>query len=134
MDTSDPDLLAQICDLLVRHRKDLWIDVHRLRAWKSGNRVHVDFHLILPDDLPLAEGHREVKELERIFETYFRGQAEILIHLDPCTDSECPVCRQDPCRLRQHETVKQRRWNPEALTANIPSTRGYARTVGPDQS
>lgn len=36
--------------------------------------------------MPLAEGHREVKELERIFDAHFGGLADVLIHLDPCTD------------------------------------------------
>ena len=32
MHDSDPELLDEICDLLLRQRKDVWVDVHRLRA------------------------------------------------------------------------------------------------------
>jgi cation diffusion facilitator family transporter len=116
MDASDPDLLEEICDLLEAHRKDIWIDVHRLRAWRSGKRVHADFHLILPRETPLEQGHTEVKELESIFERHFQGMAEILIHLDPCADPECPVCKLEPCELRQEENSVHRRWRREALT------------------
>jgi cation diffusion facilitator family transporter len=116
MDASDTDLLEEICDLLEAHRKDIWIDVHRLRAWRSGKRVHVDFHLILPREMPLDQGHHEVKELERIFDRHFQGMAEILIHLDPCTDPECPVCRQQPCEFRREENAVHRRWHREVLT------------------
>jgi len=122
MDESDPDLLQEIGVLLQQHRKDLWIDAHRLRAWKSGQRIHVDFHLILPRDLPLEQGHGEMKELERIFGEHFGGQAEILIHLDPCEDPECPICGNDPCDLRTEQTSQTGTWNWRELTSDTPRT------------
>jgi cation diffusion facilitator family transporter len=122
MDESDPDLLREIGLLLQQHRKGLWIDAHRLRAWKSGQRIHLDFHLILPRDLPLEQGHREVKELELIFGEHFGGQAEILIHLDPCEDPECPVCGNDPCALRTEEISQTGTWHWRELTRDTPRT------------
>jgi cation diffusion facilitator family transporter len=116
MHRSDPQLLDEICDLLAKNKKDMWIDVHKLRAWRSGRRVHVDFHLVLPRELPLAEGHHEVKALERAFEDHFSGMSDILIHLDPCAEPECPVCEHDPCNLREKEMVSKRIWNRKALT------------------
>jgi cation diffusion facilitator family transporter len=116
MNTSDPILLEEICNLLSCHRKDVWIDVHKLRAWRSGRRVHVDFHLILPRDLPLALSHQEVVELEKLFELHFQGQADLLIHLDPCNNPECPVCKQDPCEIRSQVTTSQKMWTRDSLT------------------
>jgi cation diffusion facilitator family transporter len=116
MHASDPLLLDEICDLLAKHKKDIWIDVHRLRAWRSGRRVHVDFHLVLPRELPLSEGHLEVKVLERAFAEHFAGMSDILIHLDPCAEPECPACERDPCDLRQTEMVSTRIWDRKALT------------------
>jgi cation diffusion facilitator family transporter len=116
MHASDPRLLDEICDLLARCRKDMWIDVHRLRAWRSGSRVHVDFHLVLPREIPLEQGHREVKELEKAFADHFGGMSDILIHLDPCAPPECPVCEQNPCDLRENERVSRRIWKREVLT------------------
>jgi len=116
MHASDPALLEEICDLLGASKKDLWIDVHRLRAWRSGRRVHVDFHLILPRQLPLEQAHREVKELEEIFSAHFGGMSDLLIHLDPCLDPECPVCGHDPCDLRINGMIHQKVWSRNALT------------------
>ncbi len=116
MDASDPELLERIVKVLKEHRKDLWIDVHRLRARRSGDRVLLDFHLILPRDLSLEEGHREVKELERIFDTHFGGQADLLVHLDPCTQPECPVCGHDPCIHRQEAATARALWQRETVT------------------
>jgi cation diffusion facilitator family transporter len=116
MDTSEPDLLEEIARILAQHRKDAWIDIHRLRARRAGRQVLLDFHLILPRDLTLAAAHREVKELEGILNTHFGGQADILIHTDPCEEPVCSICGHDPCQLRQEETLVQRIWQSKVLT------------------
>jgi cation diffusion facilitator family transporter len=121
MHTSDPELLDEICGLLSRHKKDMWIDIHRLRSWRSGKEVHVDFHLILPKDLPLEQGHREVKELEAVFSEHFGGESDILIHLDPCLEPECPVCGHDGCDIRREGKIHEKIWNRQALTGEADS-------------
>lgn len=117
MDASEPELLERICALLQAHRKDLWIDVHRLRAKRAGKHVHIDFHLILPRELPLETAHSEVKELERVFEEHLGGFVDVMIHLDPCSDPECPVCANDPCSLRQADKAGYKTWKQDALTS-----------------
>mgnify|MGYP000965377427 CR=1 FL=1 len=119
MHTSDPQLLDEICELLLRNRKDLWVDAHRLRAWKSGNRVHVDFHLMLQRELSLEAAHREVKELEEVFSDHFGGMSEVLIHLDPCSQSQCRACNHDPCNLRQESASSPKVWDRQVLTTEI---------------
>lgn len=120
MDTSDPELLAQLANILAEHRKGVWIDIHRLRARRAGNRLLLDFHLVLPRDFSLAESHREVKELEKIFAAHFGDRADVLIHVDPCAEPECPVCGHDPCRLRQEDVRQQSLWRREVLTSETP--------------
>jgi cation diffusion facilitator family transporter len=115
MDASDPKLLEEICSILSEYRREIWIDVHRLRAWRSGQTIHVDFHLILPRDLPLEKGHGEVKYLEGVFNEHFKGLADVLIHLDPCDDPECPVCNFDPCDLRQEKKALDRPWRRDVV-------------------
>ena len=117
MNESDPTLLEEISGILGDHRKDHWIDIHKLRAWRSGNRVHLDFHLILPRELRLDESHHEVKELENIFQTRFEGMADVLIHVDPCTNGDCPICGHNPCILREQPTNHQRLWHRDQVTA-----------------
>ncbi len=129
MDASDPELLQEICAVLEAHRKDVWIDVHRLRAWRSGKRVHIDFHLILPRGIPLADGHREVKELEAIFAHHFAAMAEVLVHLDPCADPECPLCRKDPCELRREDRAREHPWHRERLTCAAEAESNALQTA-----
>ncbi|MHB8067382.1 MAG: cation diffusion facilitator family transporter [Desulfobaccales bacterium] len=117
MDTSDPRLLEEISAILQKHRKSIWIDVHQLRARRSGDIIHLDFHLILPKELTLEEGHREVKELEGIFKAHLGKDADILIHVDPCDGAICPICGFEPCRHRQADTRQQSLWQTEVVTA-----------------
>ena len=116
MDASDSQLLEQIATVLKGHRKPTWVDIHQLRARRAGERLYVDFHLILPQDFSLDQAHREVKELEQIFKDHYRDQAEVIIHVDPCNgDQECPICGNDPCKLRKTDTNWQRVWRREVL-------------------
>ena len=120
LDTSDPGLLQEICGVITRHRQDLWIDIHQLRARRSGYYVFMDFHLILPLDLSLEASHDEVKKLENILSDHFEGRADILIHADPCTVPECPICGYAPCEHRQEAQKMQRLWTRENLTCSDP--------------
>lgn len=117
MHASDEKLLKNICDVLTQHRKELWIDLHQLRAWRSGQRIFVDFHLILPRDLSLEKAHSEVKDLERFFAVHFGEETEIFVHLDPCEDPECNVCSNDPCGLRKGEHERKKTWKLDSATS-----------------
>ena len=116
MNASDPKLLEKICNLLIQNRKDIWIDVHQLRAWSSGNLVHIDFHLILPRSFTLEEAHLESKMLEKILTDYFEGSASVLIHMDPCIEPNCPICAEYLCRDRTSPPQKQIAWSVETAT------------------
>ncbi len=131
MDTSEPRLLEEIAHLLAQHRKDTWIDIHRLRARRAGSRVLLDFHLILPRDFTLAEVNREVKELEEIFNAHFGGQADILIRTDPCEEPVCPICGHDPCQHRQKDALAQCLWRSKTLTAEAEEKKDIL--TQPDQ-
>jgi len=120
MDASDPELLEEIASLLDGHRGSLWIDIHQLRAWRSGHRVHVDFHLILPRDLSLEESHREVKEAEALFKKHFGGPVEVLVHTDPCMNGDCPVCSRRMCELRREAYTETASWRRDRLTDGDP--------------
>jgi divalent metal cation (Fe/Co/Zn/Cd) transporter len=87
MDASDPRLLADICQVLETHRPAEWIDIHQLRAWRSGNFVHIDLHLVLPRHYTLEAAHRQAKAVERLLIDHFAGRAGVLVHMDPCGDA-----------------------------------------------
>jgi cation diffusion facilitator family transporter len=117
MHASDPALLEEISELIAKHRRPNWIEVHRLRAWRAGNRIHADFHLILPRNLTLEAAHNEASLIQDILKTHLEGRVEALIHAEPCIEQECPICGYDPCRLRQAPTRQQNLWHRELLTS-----------------
>jgi cation diffusion facilitator family transporter len=120
MDKSDPELLEEICRVIANNRRPMWIDIHQLRARRAGTRVFIDFHLILPRDLSLEASHAEIKQLETILNDYFHGQADILIHADPCMEPECPICGREACEHRLAPTQMQRLWRTDTLTCDGP--------------
>ena len=116
MNASDPKLLKVICGLLDENRKEAWIDVHQLRAWASGNLIHIDFHLILPRSFSLEDAHKEAKEIEFILSCHFKGAVSVLIHLDPCIEPDCPVCSRYLCGERTGLLEGQFAWTVETTT------------------
>ena len=84
MDASDPHLLDEISQLLEKNRQGAWINIHQLRAWRSGNFVHIDLHLVLPRDYLLDDAHVQAKTLEQLLLDHFEGNAGVLVHMDPC--------------------------------------------------
>jgi cation diffusion facilitator family transporter len=125
MDAADPELLKQVSDVLIRHRRKIWIDIHELRAWRSGNLIHLDLHLILPKDLSLEDAHREAKNLEKAIVARFEGKASVLVHMDPCVEPDCPVCRRHSCEFRAHDQATElpAPWDSDTLTLG-GETRG----------
>ncbi len=110
MDAYDPELLDRISEIIAQHRKPEWIDVHRLRAWRSGRQIYIDFHLILPRELSLEDAHREVMGIEQLLKTQLPGVGDAMIHAEPCIGPECRICMQEPCPIRSHAFFEQPRW------------------------
>jgi cation diffusion facilitator family transporter len=134
MDASDPALLEEISRVINEHRNSLWIDIHRLRAWRSGNRLNVDFHLILPRNLTLEEAHEEVMKLQGALAAHLGDTADALIHAEPCIDPECPICAYDPCNLRREPVRRQRIWCRDILTSHLEEENRSFRSDLKDDS
>jgi cation diffusion facilitator family transporter len=110
MDTTDPAIIDEISTLLHSHRKPYWIDIHKLRTKRSGNFLHIDFHLVLPRDFTLERAHIEVRELEYLIRDHFKGNAGALIHTDPCKDPDCAICSEYACEMRTSTQERQKTW------------------------
>ncbi len=128
MDATDPLLLDQITQLLKQHRRPAWIDIHQLRAWRAGNLIHVDLHLVLPGDAPLMEAHQEAKVLEGLLTDAFQN-ISVLIHMDPCGVHECPHCSRPDCLIRKHNASREDEWNRDRLTRSMAGKSSPPRAV-----
>jgi cation diffusion facilitator family transporter len=114
MDEADPELLHRLLQLLNEQRRPDWIDIHQLRTRYYGEKVHVDFHLILPRSYGLSEAHAQAKEIEKLILTSMREVSEVIVHVDPCEDPYCEVCLQDSCQDRSATTTgRSKPWKLE---------------------
>ncbi len=120
MHAYDPELLDQISSIIAQHRKPAWIEVHRLRAWRSGEHIYIDFHLILPRDLSLEDAHREVMEIEQLLKTRLPGMGDAMIHAEPCVGPECRICSREPCQIRVQPLQEQPDWCLKLVTSPAP--------------
>lgn len=115
MDASDPALLQRISQLLANNRRMDWVDIHQLRAWRAGAMVHIDLHLVLPENMPLDEAHQEADTLENLLKQEFRDSVSVLVHMDPCEPEECPICRRRQCDMRRSATDDSNQWTRHHL-------------------
>ncbi len=100
MDEADPDLLARLAKALDRERPAEWIDVHGLRAWRSGALVHSDLHLVVPRYFDAERLHRISDAVEARMLGGLAEPAEAVVHFDPCGAVHCAGCEMPACRVR----------------------------------
>jgi cation diffusion facilitator family transporter len=105
MDEADPELLERIVEILNENRRPDWIDVHELRTRHYGDKVHVDFHLVVPRRFGLPEAHVEAEEIEKMILDTLDEVAEVIVHVDPCEDPLCERCLQAECQDRSQAGI-----------------------------
>jgi len=120
MDEADSGALEDVASHLERTRRDHWIDVHELRAWWSGDTLHVDAHLVLPRYWSIERAHIAGDELDAELVTAIGARSGVVIHLDPCRDSFCPGCRVEACEIRAHAHDDDRGWDRQWLVRRVP--------------
>ena len=120
MDEADPQRLERIAGAFNDNRPPEWIDVHQLRTWRSGVKVHTDFHLTLPRYWNLKQAHAAMKEAEKQVVQALGSDAEAIIHMDPCREYHCPTCRIQDCPDRAAPLETPPDWSTAALIKPPP--------------
>lgn len=113
MNTADADTLERTVKVMNSIRTNEMIDMHRLRAWRAGERRFVDFHLALPYYLELERVHAIQDEVNRAIRDEFHDQAEVMLHLDPCNPDCCGFCPEIECSVRTAPAVTTREFTVE---------------------
>lgn len=117
MKETDQNVLAKIVVILASNKKPYWIDIHELRYWQSGDRIFLDFHLILPYYFTIQQTHKEEKEISEIINREFIS-SQLKIHLDYCVPDLCKYCRYDECKVRMFPNSMNFDWDVKKLTGN----------------
>jgi cation diffusion facilitator family transporter len=113
MDEADESLIESTTSLLEGSRRPPWIDIHSLRSWRSGARQHIDFHLTVPRYFDVDQVHAIHDEVEAaLFEEDQHG-GDVVVHFDPCDESECHHCTMADCSIRSQALVQAAAFTPE---------------------
>jgi cation diffusion facilitator family transporter len=114
MNETDKNTLLVLTDLLRNIRKTSWIDIHHLRFMKSGDRIFVDFHLILPFYFSVKESHLEENYVENHLMEKFQNSG-VRIHMDYCKDETCKFCDMEVCQYRTEAKSINHTWSTESM-------------------
>ena len=109
---TNPAILQKISDKLISIKKEYWIDIHELRYWQSGDKMYIDFHLILPYYFTIEQSHKEEKFVDDQLEKEFPN-TQIKIHFDYCIPELCKFCGYLKCEVRKEEKKINFEWNVE---------------------
>lgn len=115
MNETDEKLLDKISNMLIDMRRDYWIDLHELRFWTSGDKIFLDFHLIIPYYFTIKESHAEEHRIRDIIRRELPN-TEIRIHFDYCIPELCKFCDYAQCSVREEEKKEFFNWDIKKLT------------------
>lgn len=101
MDEAEPHRLERLVRALQEARREDWIDVHELRAWRSGRIRHVDVHVVVPRYRDVDALHVLHEELARVLHDADEGPADVAVHFDPCRPWFCHSCAVQGCPIRE---------------------------------
>jgi hypothetical protein len=85
-----------------------WIDVHGLRAWRSGAEAHMDLHVVVPRYFDAERLHRLQEAIEEQLCEAAAVPAEAVVHFDPCRPHECASCAMPACAVRSEPFAGRR--------------------------
>ena len=129
MDEADPQLLEALSATLSRERPPEWIDVHGLRAWRSGALVHTDLHLVVPRYYDAERLHEISETLEARLLEGLSEPGEAVVHFDPCGPVHCTSCEVAACPVRG-AAFKERSVLSVARATRTDPDADHARTPG----
>ena len=116
MDAADDELLAQLTVALDRERPPEWIDVHGLRAWRSGAELHADLHLVVPRYWTAEALHGVHDAVERRVLALESGDGDVVVHFDPCRPAYCSRCVMEDCAVREADCSDRPRLVVDVVT------------------
>jgi cation diffusion facilitator family transporter len=100
MDEADGATLERVVESLARERPPWWIDVHGLRAWRSGAVHHIDLHVGVPRYFDADRLHEIDDDIRQAALRALEAPGDVLVHFDPCRPRLCSSCAMPDCPVR----------------------------------
>ncbi len=115
MNETDKATLSSIVATLAKHKREYWIDIHELRFWTSGDRIFLDFHLIIPYYFTIQQSHAEEKDIEERLKSIIPN-LQLKIHFDYCIPDLCKYCNYEVCNVRKEAKHNHFDWDVSKMT------------------
>lgn len=128
MDEADETLIRSVIQVMEKHRKPQWIDLHNMRVIQYGDVVHMDAHMTMPWYYRVADAEKEIHEVEDIIRANFGSKVEVFIHTDACMPYSCKLCALDNCPVRQEAFKELLTWNIDNAWADAKHGKGGEAT------
>lgn len=64
------------------------LEVHNVRSRGPADDIHVDLHVLVGPETPLAEAHRIGHRVEQRLRERWRGLSDVVVHVEPALESE----------------------------------------------
>lgn len=113
MDETDETVVKEVIQFLQHHRREQWIDLHNLRIIQYGEVLHIDAHMTMPWYYTVADGEKQIHNVEDLIKKHFGNSVELFIHIDACASYSCKLCAMDNCPVREHEFEQLLIWNSD---------------------
>lgn len=134
MNEQDKKIILDIALAVDRQRKSnpYWIDLHKLRYWLSGDRYIIDFHLTIPFYSTIDESHNEFDKMDKLLkEMLDTNDVELLMHLDPCKEYFCKMCRKLDCKYRSESQKYDVLWDGRKVVEDATFVVGEVAAANP---
>jgi len=116
MDETNPEVIRKIVATINEHRRDPWIDIHRLTHLTFGHVAHVDMHLTLPWYYQISQANEEVVFLKKVIRLSDpEMELDISIQSEPCIPAQCIHCAME-CNHRTLHFEEKNFLTPEKVT------------------
>lgn len=94
----------RIKEIICEH-SSIYAGFHDLKTRRSGPEIFIEFHLVEPGDISVAQSHDLTDHLESDLNTEY-PRATITIHVEPCTEGKCNRCGEF-CTFNEKNSKKE---------------------------
>ncbi len=116
MDEANPRLMQEIAGTMEEVRVAGWITPHAAKVHRLGQAFHLDLHLVFPRYWSLGDAHTASHQMQDSLREKFDDRVEVMIHNEPCVDTNCQFCDVTDCPIRAAEFSGDLRFGASDIT------------------
>ena len=125
-DEIEPSSLGLLSECFEACRSEGIIDIHEVRAIRSGRFHHIDAHVVVPEYWNVKDAHEILNQFEKRVVEKYSFDGEIAFHQDPCLQKYCSSCDVSSCPIRLKPLEKRREFTFITIQQSVPEDRLYS--------